>query len=200
MIRLSAFADEISDDLNEQIAAIRSENIHFIDLRGVWNTNVLDLTEQQVSKIKQRLDEEEERGQKMRGFTSPAQRDAFLNSPQERERSRRMSDAIPARSKVSGVVNCDTPNSTNRNVSAKAPRGPGTPICMPAENTARARNPANMYRSGDSQWANPTASTTVAITATMAISLRAPTGMRSAELNGRSRDTLMASVSTSARG
>src|SRR6266487_2786307 len=56
MIRLSAFADEISADLNEQIAAIRSENIHFIDLRGVWNTNVLDLTEQQVSEIKQRLD------------------------------------------------------------------------------------------------------------------------------------------------
>jgi len=56
MIRLSAFADEISADLNEQIAAIRSENIHFIDLRGVWGTNVLDLTDQQVSEIKQRLD------------------------------------------------------------------------------------------------------------------------------------------------
>ena len=56
MIRLSAFADEISADLNEQIAVIRSENIHFIDLRGVWNTNVLDLTDQQVKEIKQRLD------------------------------------------------------------------------------------------------------------------------------------------------
>ena len=56
MIRLSAFADEISADLNEQIAAIRSENIHFIDLRSVWDTNVLDLTDQQVSEIKQRLD------------------------------------------------------------------------------------------------------------------------------------------------
>jgi sugar phosphate isomerase/epimerase len=56
MIRLSAFADEISADLNEQIAVIRSENIHFIDLRGVWDTNVLDLTDQQVTEIKQRLD------------------------------------------------------------------------------------------------------------------------------------------------
>lgn len=55
MIHLSAFADEISADLNEQIAVLRSENIHFIDLRGVWNTNVLDLTDQQVSEIKQRL-------------------------------------------------------------------------------------------------------------------------------------------------
>jgi 3-dehydroshikimate dehydratase len=56
MIRLSAFADEISADLDEQITAIQSENIHFIDLRGVWDTNVLDLTDQQVSEIKHRLD------------------------------------------------------------------------------------------------------------------------------------------------
>lgn len=56
MIRLSAFADEISANLDEQIAVLRSENIHFIDLRGVWNTNVLDLTDQQVTEIKQKLD------------------------------------------------------------------------------------------------------------------------------------------------
>jgi sugar phosphate isomerase/epimerase len=56
MIRLSAFADEISADLNVQIDVLRSEQIHFIDLRGVWNTNVLDLTDQQVTEIKHRLD------------------------------------------------------------------------------------------------------------------------------------------------
>jgi sugar phosphate isomerase/epimerase len=56
MIRLSAFADEISPDLDEQIAVLSSEHIHFLDLRGVWNTNVLDLTDQQVSKIKETLD------------------------------------------------------------------------------------------------------------------------------------------------
>jgi sugar phosphate isomerase/epimerase len=56
MIRLSAFADEISADLNEQIEVIHSEHIHFIDLRGVWNTNVLDLTDQQITEIKQTLD------------------------------------------------------------------------------------------------------------------------------------------------
>ena len=56
MIRLSAFADEISADLNEQIEVLRSEHIDFIDLRGVWNTNVLDLTDQQVTEIKQALD------------------------------------------------------------------------------------------------------------------------------------------------
>jgi len=34
MIQLSAFADEISPDLNEQIAVLLSENIHFIDFRS----------------------------------------------------------------------------------------------------------------------------------------------------------------------
>src|SRR5436309_12911369 len=56
MIRLSAFADEISPDLDEQIAALSSEKIHFLDLRGVRNTNVLDLTDQQVARIKETLD------------------------------------------------------------------------------------------------------------------------------------------------
>ena len=56
MIRLSAFADEISPDLDEQIAALSSEKIHFLDLRGVRNTNVLDLTDQQLARIKETLD------------------------------------------------------------------------------------------------------------------------------------------------
>lgn len=56
MIRLSAFADEISPDLNEQIAALQSESIHYLDLRGVWNINVLDLSNAQISQIRQTLD------------------------------------------------------------------------------------------------------------------------------------------------
>jgi len=56
MIHLSAFADEISPDLQEQITVLTSENIHFLDLRGVWNTNVLDLTDQQIDSIKKTLD------------------------------------------------------------------------------------------------------------------------------------------------
>jgi sugar phosphate isomerase/epimerase len=55
MIRLSAFADEIAPDVNEQIAVLRSENIHYLDLRGVWDTNVLELTDTQVATIKQAL-------------------------------------------------------------------------------------------------------------------------------------------------
>ena len=56
MIRLSAFADEISADLDEQIAVLSSEKVRFLDLRGVWNTNVLDLSNQQVTRVKETLD------------------------------------------------------------------------------------------------------------------------------------------------
>jgi 3-dehydroshikimate dehydratase len=56
MIRLSAFADEISPDLEEQIAVLSSEHIRFLDLRSVWNTNVLDLSDQQVARVKETLD------------------------------------------------------------------------------------------------------------------------------------------------
>jgi len=56
MIRLSAFADEISPNLDQQIAALQAENIHFLDLRGVWDINVLDLSDAQVARVKQALD------------------------------------------------------------------------------------------------------------------------------------------------
>ena len=56
MIRLSAFADEISPVLDEQIAVLRGENIRFLELRGVWGANVLDLSDQQVAEVKRALD------------------------------------------------------------------------------------------------------------------------------------------------
>ena len=55
MIRLSAFADEISPALDEQIAVLHSESVHYIELRSVWNTNVLDLSDEQVTHIKHAL-------------------------------------------------------------------------------------------------------------------------------------------------
>ncbi|HLX40195.1 MAG TPA: sugar phosphate isomerase/epimerase family protein [Ktedonobacteraceae bacterium] len=55
MIRLSAFADEISPDLDEQIAVLTGENIHYLELRGVWGVNVLDFTDEQVTSIKRAL-------------------------------------------------------------------------------------------------------------------------------------------------
>lgn len=58
MIRLSAFADEISADLQEQIDVLHSEHIAFLDLRSVWGINVLDLDDQRLQQIKQVLDEQ----------------------------------------------------------------------------------------------------------------------------------------------
>ena len=55
MIRLSAFADEISANLDEQVAVLQSENISYLDLRSVEGINVLDLTDQQVMRIKNTL-------------------------------------------------------------------------------------------------------------------------------------------------
>lgn len=55
MIQLSAFADEISPELNEQIAVLQACGISGIELRGVWGVNVLDLSEEQVATIQQAL-------------------------------------------------------------------------------------------------------------------------------------------------
>lgn len=57
MIRLSAFADEISPELQEQLDVLRGEQISFLDLRGAWGTNVLDFTDEQVATIKRMLEE-----------------------------------------------------------------------------------------------------------------------------------------------
>ncbi|HEV2582488.1 MAG TPA: TIM barrel protein [Ktedonobacteraceae bacterium] len=57
MIRISAFADEISPDLDEQVAVLTRENIHYLDLRSAWNINVLDLNDEQVKHIQQTLQE-----------------------------------------------------------------------------------------------------------------------------------------------
>jgi 3-dehydroshikimate dehydratase len=58
MIRFSAFADEISPDLEEQIAVLHEQGIHLVELRSVWDTNVLDLTDAQVTRILERFGEE----------------------------------------------------------------------------------------------------------------------------------------------
>jgi sugar phosphate isomerase/epimerase len=56
-MRLSAFADEISPDLQEQIAVLRAEGIGHVELRSVWNTNVLDLSDAQVTEIRRAFGE-----------------------------------------------------------------------------------------------------------------------------------------------
>jgi 3-dehydroshikimate dehydratase len=53
---LSGFADEISPDLETQLEVLTAEGISHLELRSVWNTNVLKLSDAQVEDIKQRLD------------------------------------------------------------------------------------------------------------------------------------------------
>jgi sugar phosphate isomerase/epimerase len=47
MIRLSAFADEISQDPVEQLDVLSAHRIKFIEFRAIHGTNVLDLSEDQ---------------------------------------------------------------------------------------------------------------------------------------------------------
>lgn len=56
MFTLSAFADEISPDPQEQIDVLRSCGINHIELRSILKTNVLDLTDLQVQELKGLLD------------------------------------------------------------------------------------------------------------------------------------------------
>ncbi len=56
MSPLSAFADEISPDLNVQIATLQRLEIPGLDLRSIDNTNVLDLTDAQLLEAKVQCD------------------------------------------------------------------------------------------------------------------------------------------------
>jgi sugar phosphate isomerase/epimerase len=57
MIRLSAFADEIASEPQEQINVVLAEGMCTLDVRGAWGTNVLDLTDQQAKILQQMLAE-----------------------------------------------------------------------------------------------------------------------------------------------
>jgi sugar phosphate isomerase/epimerase len=55
MIKLSAFADEISPDLNEQIRVCRENQITHFELRGAYGKNVLDFDQPLRQEIKSKL-------------------------------------------------------------------------------------------------------------------------------------------------
>jgi sugar phosphate isomerase/epimerase len=48
---LTGFADEISPELNEQLDTLAGESIRFVELRSVWNKNVLDLTDDEIEQV-----------------------------------------------------------------------------------------------------------------------------------------------------
>jgi sugar phosphate isomerase/epimerase len=49
---LTGFADEISPELDEQLDTLAEESISYMELRSVWNTNVLDLTDDELDRVK----------------------------------------------------------------------------------------------------------------------------------------------------
>jgi sugar phosphate isomerase/epimerase len=54
--RLSAFGDEVADDLETQLDVLAGEGIAFLELRGAWGKNVLDLTDAELSQTRRLLD------------------------------------------------------------------------------------------------------------------------------------------------
>ena len=55
MLGLAAFADEISPDLNVQIAECKRQGVTHVELRGVAGKNVLDFDKSMRAEIKQKL-------------------------------------------------------------------------------------------------------------------------------------------------
>ncbi|MFZ1410472.1 MAG: TIM barrel protein [Micropruina sp.] len=56
MWTLSGFADEISPDLDEQVALVTQLGLRYIELRSAWDVNVLDLDPDQLQRVKTTLD------------------------------------------------------------------------------------------------------------------------------------------------
>ncbi len=65
---LSAFADEISPDLDVQVETLRREGISHLELRGAWGKNVLALTDTDIDTVKATLDRQ---GIKVSSIGSP---------------------------------------------------------------------------------------------------------------------------------
>jgi 3-dehydroshikimate dehydratase len=55
MMMLTGFADEISPDLDTQLDILAQEGISYLELRSVWKTNVLKLSDAQVKDVKMKL-------------------------------------------------------------------------------------------------------------------------------------------------
>jgi sugar phosphate isomerase/epimerase len=87
---LSGFADEISPDLDEQLAVLSGESISHLELRSVWSTNVADLDDAQVARLRHQLAES---GVQVSAIGSPIGK-IGIDAPfePERERLRRVAD------------------------------------------------------------------------------------------------------------
>jgi sugar phosphate isomerase/epimerase len=68
MWTLTAFADEISPDLSVQLSTLAAESIRYLEFRGVWNKNVLDLSDSEIETVKATLGQ---RGVRFSSIGSP---------------------------------------------------------------------------------------------------------------------------------
>src|SRR5215469_2414589 len=90
MVTLSGFADEISADLDEQLAVLAAESISHLEVRSVWSTNVADLDDAQLARIRRRL---EDSGVQVSAIGSPIGKiDIDAPFEPELERLRRIAD------------------------------------------------------------------------------------------------------------
>ncbi len=53
---LSAFGDEIADDVDEQLRVLHELDISYLELRSAWGTNVLELTDEEVDRLIERCE------------------------------------------------------------------------------------------------------------------------------------------------
>jgi len=89
-VTLSGFADEISADLDAQLAVLAAESISHLEVRSVWSTNVADLDDRQLARIQRRL---EESGVQVSAIGSPIGKiDIDAPFEPELERLRRIAD------------------------------------------------------------------------------------------------------------
>jgi sugar phosphate isomerase/epimerase len=87
---LSGFADEISPDLDEQLAVLAAESISHLELRSVWSTNVADLDDVQLAHLRRQI---EESGVRVSAIGSPIGKiDIDAPFEPELERLRRVAD------------------------------------------------------------------------------------------------------------
>lgn len=68
LIMITGFADEISQELEEQLDVLEEEGVRYLDLRGVWGTNVMKLSDLQLDQLEERL---HARGFRISSIASP---------------------------------------------------------------------------------------------------------------------------------
>lgn len=87
----SAFGDEIADDLATQLDVLAAEGVFFLELRGAWGSNVLDLDARQLRQARTLLNE---RGFGVSAVASPIGK-SQIDQPRSFEQER-MERAIAA--------------------------------------------------------------------------------------------------------